>query len=106
MENLYHAIRFTPVTKFLDELPTGDKAKIVAGVSKLEQGDFKSSYVKTLRGQIRELIVKQYRVIFFIHEHSIFLVCAFRKESKKTPRGEIEYAERVYTMFIRNQQNI
>ncbi len=105
MENLYHAIRFDSVTEFLEELPRNDAAKILAGVSKLEQGDFQSSYIKTLRGPLKELIVKQYRVIFFIHEHSIFLVCAFRKKSKKTPRGEIEYAEHVYTMFIRNQQN-
>lgn len=102
MENRYRAVHFEFVTNFLRELSKNDRAKILAGISKMEQGDFRSAYVKTLRGAVQELIVKQYRVLFFIHEDSIYLVRAFRKKSMKAPMGEIEHVERVHRMFINN----
>lgn len=103
MEKRYAAIHLAAVTDFLENLYPDDKVKILAGVSKMEQGDFQSPYIKTLRGPVKELIVKRYRVIFFIHEHSIYFVRAFRKKSMKTPRKEIEYAEHVYKMLTRNK---
>lgn len=103
MENRYQATYFESITNFLSELPRNDRAKILSCVSKMEEGDFQSPYIKTLRGPVKELIVKQYRFLFFIHEQSIYLVRAFWKKSMKTPRTEIEYVERFYKMFISNQ---
>lgn len=99
MENVYQANYLESVTSFLKELSKTDRAKILSGVSKIEQGDFQSSYIKTLRGPTKELIVKQYRILFFVHGHTIYLVRAFRKKSRKTPQKEIEYAERIYKLI-------
>lgn len=65
----------------------------------MEQGAFHSVYIKTLRGPIKELIVKQYRMLFFTLGYTIYFVRVFRKKSKKTPRKEIEYAERIYKLI-------
>ena len=102
MGKQYQAIYFELVTDFLKRLPKYDRVNILAGVSKMEEGDFQSAYIKTLHGPVKELIVKQYRIIFFIHEHTIYLVRTFVKKSKKTPRNEIAYVERVYKMFTNN----
>lgn len=98
MEYRYQVIYLDSVTDFLKELSTALEAKILASASKMREGDFHSPRIKTIRGPIKELIVKQYRVLFFVHENSIYFVRAFRKKTAKTPRGKIEYAERVYKM--------
>jgi len=83
---------------FLRELPSKDRAKIEGDVNVMRSGDLHSPRIKTLRGAVKELIVKEYRILFFIHEHVIYFVRAFRKKSMKTPRKEIEYAERIYKL--------
>ncbi len=101
MENLYCANYSDSVTSFLKELSANDRTKILSGVSKMEQGAFHSVYIKTLRGPIKELIVKQYRMIFFTQGYIIYFVRVFRKKSRKTPRKEIEYAERIYKLITK-----
>ncbi|PIQ68997.1 MAG: hypothetical protein COV91_01220 [Candidatus Taylorbacteria bacterium CG11_big_fil_rev_8_21_14_0_20_46_11] len=98
MENLYHTTYHNSVTNFLHQLPQKDCAKIEKNVRVMREGDLLSPRTKTLRGPIKELIVKEYRLLFFIHEHTIYFVRAFRKKSMKTPPKEIEYAERIYKL--------
>ena len=90
MENLYQEVYFDFVTDFFSELPAKDRSKIEGTIQVMLSGDLHSPRIKTLRGPIKELIVKEYRVIFFIHEHIIHFVRAFRKKSAKTPQKEIE----------------
>lgn len=77
--------------EFIESLPTLDQAKISASISVLET-DFSSVFTKTLKSPLRELIVKKYRLLFFIKESKIYFICGFVKKSQKTPKSEIEYA--------------
>ena len=52
--------------------------------------------IKQLSGKIRELIVRQYRLVFFRKEEIIYVIDIFKKQSQKTPRRIIERAERLY----------
>lgn len=99
MEIRYQTIYHHSVTDFLRELPSKDRSNIEGDVDVMRSGDLHSPRIKTLRGPIKELIVKEYRILFFIHEHVIYFVRAFRKKSAKTPPREIEYAERVYKLI-------
>ncbi|MDO8564436.1 MAG: type II toxin-antitoxin system RelE/ParE family toxin [bacterium] len=99
MENKYQLVLYDPVIEFLRELPPKDRSKIDATVQVMLGGDLHSPRIKTLRGQIKELIVKEYRVTFFIHGQIIYFIRAFRKKSAKTPRREIEYAEQIYKLI-------
>lgn len=98
MEYRYQVTYLTSVTDFLRELPQKDRSKIESNVEIMQTGDLHSPKIKTLRGPVKELIVKEYRILFFLHEHIIHFVHAFRKKSAKTPRQEIEYAERIYKL--------
>lgn len=48
---------------------------------------------------MKELRVKKYRLIFFIHEEIVYFVRIFIKKTDKTPRNEIEMAEKYYKLI-------
>ncbi len=100
MEKIYNAFFHEAVRDFLSELSRKDHSRIWGIVETMEAGDLHSPRTKTLRGPIKELIVKEYRILFFIHEHTIHFVRVFRKKSVKTPQKEIEYVERIYKMLL------
>jgi len=101
MENRYGTIVLDPVNDFLNELPRTERAKIFSSIDKMRSGNWSSLYIKTLKGPIRELIVKQYRVIFFMSGSVLYFVRAFRKKTAKTPPQEIGRAEHIYKMIAR-----
>ena len=98
--NQYYSIYFDKADEFLGDLDIRDQEKIAVCVKSLTEGDFKSIRTKLLRGKIRELIVKEYRIIFFIYLNSVYFVNAFRKKTNKTPRSEIDHAEKIYKQII------
>lgn len=102
MSNKYFALFFDSVRDFIETLPNNDQGKINATVVAMESGDFESSYIKTLRTPIKELIIKKYRIVFFIHQNTIYFIGAFIKKSAKTPKKEIENAEKIYKIIIKN----
>lgn len=84
------------VTGFLSDLSEGDAAKILAHLKSLEVNQIEGLTIKPLKGKIKELIVRQYRIIFFRIGKKGYAVDAFKKQSKKTPRRIIERAEKIY----------
>ena len=98
MGNQYKTAYHDSVTNFLRALPPKDRSKVEKNIRVMQAGDLSSPRTKTLRGPVKELIVKEYRILFFIHEYTIYFVRAFRKKSAKTPKQEIEYAERIYKL--------
>ncbi len=82
------------------ELPKVERAKILSDIETMKKGDWSSLHVKTLKSPLRELIIKQYRIIFFISGNVLYFVRAFQKKTAKTPREEIEQAEQIYKLFI------
>lgn len=89
---------FDEAIEFIGELPETDKAKILAN-TKIMETDFDVVYTKLLRSPVRELVVKKYRLLFFIKGNDIYFVRGFIKKSQKTPVREIERVESVYKMM-------
>lgn len=102
MGSKYSVLFLDSVKSFIQKLPKEDQGKISASITVMESGDFKSIYVKTLRTPIKELIVKKYRLVFFFHKNTVYFIGAFVKKTTKTPKMEIENAERVFEKIVRN----
>jgi len=95
MDDAYSICTFNSVTKFIHSLPDKERLKIAAAIRTLSRNNFISLHVKTLRGPMKELIVKKRRIIFFTKENTIYFIRAFTKRTAKTPKREIEYAEEI-----------
>lgn len=84
------------VSDFLAKLSREDDAKIAAHLKSLAINQTEGLTIKPLKGKIKELVVKQYRIVFFRINNTGYVVDAFRKQSKKTPKRIIERAEKIY----------
>ena len=104
MNNKYFALFLDDVKDFIGELSDDDQGKINASVGAMEAGEFESIYIKKLRTPIKELIIKKYRLVFFIHKNTIYFIGAFVKKTTKTPKGEIENAEKIYKLILTNNK--
>lgn len=93
------------VSDFLDGTSGEDAAKIAAHLKSLEEDRTEGLRIKTLKGRVKELIVKQYRVICFKVGATWFVVDVFKKQSKKTPRRVIERAEKIYQSILGSNEN-
>ena len=91
----YISLFFQRASDFIDELPVRDKAKVLATIKSAEK-DFDLAHTKILHSPARELIVKKYRLLFFIKGQTIFYVSGFVKKSQKTPKQEIDYVLDIY----------
>ena len=65
----------------------------------MRSGDFESVRTKQLRGSVRELIVGHHRLTYFQLDSVLYFVRGFQKKTAKTPKSEINYAEKVYKMM-------
>jgi len=90
------AVFLNNVAEFIQKLSAVDQAKVVANVTMMRERDFVSVRIKQLDGPIYELIVRQYRFVFFRKEETIYFVGAFRKKSAKTPLREIQNARTIF----------
>ena len=59
---------FDEAANFIEKLHETDKAKILAN-AKMMETDFDVVYTKLLRSPVRELVVKKYRLLFFIKKN-------------------------------------
>jgi phage-related protein len=94
--NQFQIIQFDSVDKYIENLPEKERVKVHGSISALKKGDFGAVHIKQLKDSIRELIIKQHRLLFFQKDQVFYFVRAFRKKSMKTPKLEIEYAEKIY----------
>lgn len=101
MKNKYFVLFFDNVKNFIETLPNEDQGKINGAVTAIESGDLRSLYTKTIKTPIKELIIKKYRFIFFIHDNTFYFVRAFIKKTAKTPKIEIENAGRIFKKLTR-----
>lgn len=95
----YYARFLEKTRKFIRGLDENDRAKIAAAIRTMGFDDFQSVQIKSIRNPIKELIVKSYRIVFFVKDKNIYLVSGFRKKTRKTPRNEIENAENIFKML-------
>lgn len=80
-------------------MPTPDQGKIYAQITQLGNGNSESLFIKHLSGKIMELIVKNYRFVFFTKTDLVYFVSAFIKKTNKTPKQEIDLAKKIYQVF-------
>jgi len=106
MENEYDLIVLAQVNDFIESLPDKEKLILKATVDTLKRKDFDSIHAKTLKGPIKELIVKRRRFIFCIENDTIYFLKAFTKKTQKTPRNEIEISEKLYKLLVKQLQLI
>ena len=76
------------------------RSKILGAINFIQNGEFESVEVKTLKGPIKEFKVDRYRFLFCIEGSAIYILRGFIKKSDKTPRNEIEMAEKMHIMII------
>ncbi len=94
------------VLEFIRTLSIKEQNKILGAINTLGNKKFEEVYIKQLVSNIKELKVRNYRLIFFIHKDEIFFIRIFIKKTKKTPKLEIELALKFYKSFIQFNQNI
>ncbi|KKR32278.1 MAG: hypothetical protein UT65_C0004G0009 [Parcubacteria group bacterium GW2011_GWF2_39_8b] len=95
----YKTFFFGNVKEFINSLSLKDQEKVIGAATTLGNGEFRSVSVKQLKGELKELRVKRYRLIFFIHTNTICFIRIFIKKSQKTPKNEIELAEKIYKLY-------
>lgn len=87
------------VEVFRKNLPEKDRAKINSSILAIRFGQYESISAKPLRGVIKELIIKKFRFVFFLDKDIVYFIGAFVKKTKKTPKIEIENAEKIYKII-------
>jgi len=84
---------------FIEKLSPEKEVELDASITAIRYGNFNTVYIKTLKGGIKELIIKRSRFIFFIKNETIYFVSAFMKKTNKTPKQEIKNAEKIYKLI-------
>lgn len=86
-------------TKYLDQLTAKDRGPIAEEMEAMRSTHGMSPYTKQLRGPVRELVIGDHRLLYFKIDSNLYFVSGFRKKTQKTPRSEIEYAEKMYKLL-------
>jgi phage-related protein len=96
-----------PVAEFLNSLPINTRAKIVRLIDLLSKKGvlLKEPYTKKVKGKIREIRVKDkegaIRVLYFSFTgKKLILLHGIIKKTNKTPKGDIEIAEKRMINFL------
>ena len=82
--------------RYIAKLSAKDKARVMADIKTMADGDIPLVHTKQLKGRIRELISGPHRITYFSINQFLWFVRGFRKTTGKTPKGEIEYAEEAF----------
>ena len=95
---------------FLEELPPEENAKIVASLENVETLGFESPRVnfRQIKGPLWEIKIRTHRggYRFFyvcIKNNNIVLLHAYKKQSQKAPKKEIETAEKRLNEVLNNE---
>lgn len=96
-------IVFDEVRAFIKNLEGDTRGKIYTSLEFLAVGKMDAILVKPIKGKIKELSVKQYRIIFCQIGDVIYAIAGFKKQSKKTPHRIIERAEQMYHKIVELQ---
>ncbi|HLB49662.1 MAG TPA: type II toxin-antitoxin system RelE/ParE family toxin [Anaerolineales bacterium] len=110
VENYLGARGHVPVNDFLDSLPLKDRARVSRTVALLEDygPGLKMPHARRLQGKVWELRIdgrpNSYRVLYAAAPGRKFvLLHVFAKKTGKTPRREIETAERRLTDYLQER---
>jgi len=110
VENYREARGRVPVADYLDTLLLKDRARVSRTVALLEDYGpaLKMPHARHLHGKVWELRIdgrpNSYRVLYAaVPGRKFVLLHAFAKKTEKTPRREIEIAERRLTAYLQER---
>ncbi len=86
---------FDKARDFIISIPEKDDEKVFAHIKRMAK-DLNSVNIKLLKGSIKELKIKKYRLLFFVKNGTIYIVSGFTKKTQKTPLQEIRNAEEIF----------
>lgn len=92
------ALYLAPAKKYIEGVPDADKGAIERDVEQVTKNGT-GIHTKQLKGPIRELIVGHHRVTYFKLGDTLYFIRGFRKKSAKTPKREIDYAHKIFTLL-------
>ena|SRR3989344_6126167 len=84
------------VGDFIENLPKEDRSKIHASIDVLREDRIEELLIKKLKDKVKEIVVKQFRIIFFQIGSVAYIADVYKKQSKKTPPRIIKRAEKIY----------
>lgn len=86
----------SPVAEFLQDVPTPERDKIRRYLGYLERSGpaLGMPHARHIRGRLWELRPDSHRVLYAQTSRRFVVLSAFRKTSRKTPRGTISHALR------------
>lgn len=100
----------SPVEEFLTELDERTQRRIRAAIEqlKLRNVQAREPLVRHLEGKVWELRVESrtniFRLLYFFHKgRKIIFLHGFQKKTQRTPRGEIETANRRMNRFVERE---
>ena len=91
-----------PARVYLIGLSPAEQGFIASDIDALCSGRFSAVQTKKLRGPVRELVVGNHRLTYFVLGSVFYFVRGFRKKTAKTPKAEIKYAEKIYKIMREN----
>jgi len=87
------------VGEFIHGLPKNLRQKFAVATLALSEGCFDSIYIKQIKKEIKEVRIQKYRLLFFTYRDSIYFIRIFIKKTNRTPRKEVELAEKYYKLI-------
>jgi len=99
MENFIEPIITDDVLEFIESLSIKDQDKIMGSIGSFSKRQFDAIYIKQIFGEIKELRVRKYRLLFFVDDNSVHFIRIFIKKTNKTPKQEIELAIKYFKSF-------
>jgi phage-related protein len=91
------------VLKEIDDFGENDSIKVFKVVELLKTYGHSvlETHVKHIDEKIWEIKIDRYRILYFLYENQHYiLIRAFMKKKQKTPKREIEIAERRYADYV------
>ena len=91
------------VLREIDDFGENDSVKVFKVVELLKKYGHAvlETHIKHIDEKIWEIKVDRYRVFYFLYENQHYiLVRAFMKKTQKTPKREIEIAEKRYADYV------
>lgn len=88
------------VETFLESIPAKERAKILATITMMRTGAMDTAVTRQISGSIRELKVRQHRILYFQQGNFLYFVGGFTKKSQKTPLREIKNAKHIQKFIL------
>ncbi len=111
MKIVFYGKKKKPVVDFIEQLTSKDQAKILACLKNIEELGFDCPRVefRQISGKLWEIKIQAasagYRIFYVtIQRKTIVLLHAYKKQSQKAPKKEIDIAEK-RLMEVLNDEN-